>query len=100
MSARPSRRGGRILRFRHKEDGTPHSKMHWSQRWLYRKIGESLSFPKIYYSMPINIFHCENHWEPYFTDNLVLSKHMPQNKTLFYGVSHYNLLWWMSFNFN
>jgi hypothetical protein len=24
----PSRRSGRVLRFRHKEDGTPHAKMH------------------------------------------------------------------------
>jgi hypothetical protein len=23
------RRGGRVLRFRHKEDGTPHAKMHY-----------------------------------------------------------------------
>jgi hypothetical protein len=34
------------------------------------KIGESLGFPKMYYSMPINMFFIvKNHWEPYFTDN-------------------------------
>jgi hypothetical protein len=44
--------------------------MHWSQRWLCRKIGESLSFPKMYYSIPINMFFIvKNHWQPYFTDN-------------------------------
>jgi hypothetical protein len=58
------------VRFRHKEDGTPHAKIHWSQRRLCRKIGESLSFPKLYYSMPINMFFIvKNHWQPYFTDN-------------------------------
>jgi hypothetical protein len=74
MSARPallpSRRGGRVLRFRHKEYGTPHAKMHWSQRRLCRKIVDSLSFPKMYYSMPINMFFLVKiHWEPYFADN-------------------------------
>jgi hypothetical protein len=44
----PSRHGGKVLRFRHKEDGTPHAKMHWSQRRLCQKIMESLSFPKMY----------------------------------------------------
>jgi hypothetical protein len=44
--------------------------MHWSQRRLFQKIGESLSFPKVYYSMPINMFFIvKNHWQPYFTDN-------------------------------
>jgi hypothetical protein len=44
--------------------------MHWSQLRLCRKIGESLSFPKMCYSMPINIFFIvKNHWEPSFTDN-------------------------------
>jgi hypothetical protein len=44
--------------------------MHWSQRRLCRKIGKSLSFPKMYYSMPINMFIIvKNHWEPSFTDN-------------------------------
>jgi hypothetical protein len=54
----------------HKEDGTPHAKMHWSQGRLCRKIGESLRFPKMYYLMPINMFFIvKNHWQPYFTDN-------------------------------
>jgi hypothetical protein len=36
---------------------------------IMSKIGESLSFPKMYYSMPINIFFIvKNHWEPYVTD--------------------------------
>jgi hypothetical protein len=44
--------------------------MHWSQRRLCRKIGESLSFPKLCYSMPINMFFIvKNHWDPYFTDH-------------------------------
>jgi hypothetical protein len=44
--------------------------MHWSQRRLCRKIGESLSFQKMHYSMPINMFFIvKNHWQPYFTDN-------------------------------
>jgi hypothetical protein len=39
------------------------------------KIGESLSFPKLYYSMPINIFFIvKNHWDPYFTDHPCISK--------------------------
>jgi hypothetical protein len=69
-----SRLGGRVLRFRHKEDGTPHAKMHLSQRRLCRKIGERLRFPKMYYSMPINMFFIvKNHWEPSFTDNPLTS---------------------------
>jgi hypothetical protein len=44
--------------------------MHWSQRRLCWKIVESLSFPKVYYSMPINMFFIVKiHWEPYFADN-------------------------------
>jgi hypothetical protein len=44
--------------------------MHLSQRRLCRKIGESLRFPKMYYSMPINMFFIvKNHWEPSFTDS-------------------------------
>jgi hypothetical protein len=44
--------------------------MHWSQRRLCRKTGESLSVPKLYYSMPINMFFIvKNHWDPYFTDH-------------------------------
>jgi hypothetical protein len=44
--------------------------MHWSQWRLCQKIEESLSFPKLYYSMPINMFFIvKNHWEPSFTDN-------------------------------
>jgi hypothetical protein len=44
--------------------------MHWSQRRLCRKTGESLSFPKLYYSMPIKMFFIvKNHWDPYFTDH-------------------------------
>jgi hypothetical protein len=44
--------------------------MHWSQRRLCPKIWESLSFPKMYYSMPINMFFIvKNHRQPYFTDN-------------------------------
>lgn len=42
----PSRRGGRVLR--HKEDGRLREKMHRSQRRLCRKIGKSLSFPKVF----------------------------------------------------
>jgi hypothetical protein len=48
--------------------------MHGSQRRLCQKIGESLSFPKLYYLMPINMFFIvKNHWEPSFTDNLRIS---------------------------
>jgi hypothetical protein len=44
--------------------------MHWSQWRLCRKIVENLSFPKMYYSMPINMFFIVKiHWEPYFADN-------------------------------
>jgi hypothetical protein len=44
--------------------------MHWSQRRLCRIIGVSLGIPKMYYSMPINMFFIvKNHWEPSFTDN-------------------------------
>jgi hypothetical protein len=44
--------------------------MHWSQRRLCRKIEASLSFTKMYYSMPINMFFIvKNHWELSFTDN-------------------------------
>jgi hypothetical protein len=49
--------------------------MHWSQRWLCQKIGESLSFPKMYYSMLINMFFIvKNHWQPYFMDNPRISE--------------------------
>jgi hypothetical protein len=44
--------------------------MHWSQRRLCRKIAESLCFPEMYDSMPINMFFIVKiHWEPYFADN-------------------------------
>jgi hypothetical protein len=44
--------------------------MHWSQRRWCRKIVESPSFPKMYYSMPINMFFIVKiHWEPYFVDD-------------------------------
>jgi hypothetical protein len=44
--------------------------MHWSQRRLCRRIVESLSFPKMYYSMPINMFFIVKiHWETYFAYN-------------------------------
>jgi hypothetical protein len=59
--------GRRVLRFSHKEYGTPHAKMYWSRRRLCRKIVESVSFPKMYYSMPINMFFVVK-----FIENLIL----------------------------
>jgi hypothetical protein len=44
--------------------------MHSSQRRLCQKIVKSLSFPKVYYSMPINMFFIVKiHWEPHFAND-------------------------------
>lgn len=67
----PTRLGGRVLRHRHTEDGSPYAKMHRPQRRLCREVGKSLSFQKKYYSMQIkHVFIVKKNWEPYFMDNL------------------------------